>query len=607
MSDIETPASKIPSRSETKSEDQWDLSPMFDSDDKWNVLFSELEKDIPRYDDFKGKIGSSFESFKTSLDFHMDISRKIDKIFTYAHLRHDEDKSKPDYAGFFQRAMNIATRAAQAASFMEPEIQGIHESLINKWMNEPSMKDYIFHLEKIIRWKPHTLDAKTEELLAMSGEMASTPREVFGQLDAVDMKFGLIKDGKGIERELSHGNFITFMQDPDREIRKKAFFQYYEAYMNHKHTISASLSGSVKKDWFYARARKHASCLESALFTNNVPTKVYDSLIDAVRKGVPALSRYLELRKKTLGLDSLHMYDLYIPLVPEIEFNMPYDEAVKTCIEALAPLGQEYTSTLEKGLTQGWVDKYENKGKQTGAYSSGCYDSPPYILMNFEDCNINSLYTLIHEAGHSIHTWLANRAQPYSNHGYSIFVAEVASTFNETLLSSYLLDKYSNDKNMTAYILCREIDNIRATMYRQTKFAEFEKIIHGKIEANEPLTLDAITSTYKNLLEAYFGGSLEIDEALCLECLRIPHFYSAFYVYQYATGVSAAISLARKLISEGEEQRQRYLEFLSLGGSKYPLDALLCAGVDMKDEKPVRMALEYFDNLVSKLETTMAG
>lgn len=599
-------ALKIPERTEIKHEDRWDLSPLFSSDDEWSNFFSEIENDINKYEEFKGKLGTSFEIFKKALDFHMDISRKVDKVFTYAHLRHDEEKSAPNYAGFFQKAMNVATRAAQAGSFMEPEIQEIDDEDIKKWLADPSIKNYAFHIEKIIRWKPHTLDAKTEELLAMSGEMASSAREIFGQLDAVDMKFGTIKDGQGKERELSHGNFVTFMQDPDREIRKKAFLQYYDAYINHKHTIAASLSGSVKKDWFYARARKHESCLKSALFSNNIPETVYDNLLDAVKKGVPALVKYLDIRRKALGLENLHMYDLYIPLVPEVEFNMPYDEAVKTCIQALAPLGEEYSSILEKGLTKGWVDRYENKGKQTGAYSSGCFDSPPYILMNYEPGNINSLYTLIHEAGHSMHTWLSNKNQPYSNHGYSIFVAEVASTFNETLLSAYLLEKFKDDRNMTAYILCREIDNIRSTMYRQTKFAEFEKAIHSKIEANEPLTLDVITKTYKNLLEIYFGEKLEIDDALCLECLRIPHFYSAFYVYQYATGVSAAISLAKKLMAEGEEQRKRYLEFLALGGSVYPLDALKQAGVDMSEEKAVRTALEYFEELVTKLEKVLS-
>lgn len=605
MSTIDVSAARIPERNEIKTEDRWNLSPLFKSDDEWDSLFSETEKSIPQYEIFRNRLGSSADTFKKALGFHMEVSRKVDAIFTYAHLRHDEDKSDSKYAGFFQKAMNIATRAAQAASFMEPEIQGIPEKDISSWLKDESLKDYSFHIEKILRWKPHTLDAKTEELLAMSGEMAGSPREIFGQLDAVDMKFGILKDGQGRERELSHGNFVTFMQDSDRETRKKAFFQYYEAYSEHRHTIAAALTGSVKKDWFYARARKHDSCLKAAIFANNIPESVYDNLLDAVKRKIPALVRYLETRKKALKLDSLHMYDLYLPLVPEVDFSMSYEEAVETCVMALKPLGDEYTSVLKNGLMNGWVDRYENKGKQTGAYSSGCFDSPPYILMNYEPGNINSLYTLIHEAGHSMHTWLSNKNQPYANHGYSIFVAEVASTFNETLLSAYLLEKYKDDRNMTAYILCREIDNIRSTMYRQTKFAEFEKIIHSRIEANEPLTLETITGTYRGLLDVYFGGGLEIDDALGLECLRIPHFYSAFYVYQYATGVSAAVSLAKKLMKEGDEQRKRYLGFLALGGSRYPLDALVEAGVDMTKEEPVMMALEYFEDLVEKLEKTL--
>ena len=385
-------------------------------------------------------------------------------------------------------------------------------------------------------------------------------------------------------------------------MRKKAFDRYYGVYDAHKHGIAAALAASVKKDLFVARARKFDNTRQAALFKNDVPESVYDTLVARVRDNLSSHHRYLAFRKKALNLPALRMFDTYVPVVPDVDFHMDFDTAVQTCLEALAPLGEDYCTQLEQGLTGGWVDRYENKGKRSGAYSSGCYDSPPYILMNYDASSINSLFTLIHEAGHSMHSLHSKQTQPYATHDYTIFVAEVASTLNETLLTRHLLDKYDNDPKMKAYILNREIDNIRATFFRQTMFAEFEKTVHGMAAQNQPLTLTTFTSEYRKLLDAYFGKEMEIDDALELECLRIPHFYTSFYVYQYATGIAAALGIQRRIREKGASAVKDYLAFLGLGGSLFPIDELKVAGVDMTSPEPVEAVIRHFDTQINTLE-----
>ncbi|MBL0712565.1 MAG: oligoendopeptidase F, partial [Desulfosarcina sp.] len=446
-----------------------------------------------------------------------------------------------------------------------------------------------------------------EELLAMSREMAQTAFQVFGQLDNVDLRFGTLPDDQGREVELSHGNFSTFLQNPDREVRRRAFFQYYDRYDQHKNTLAAALGGSIKGDLFYARSRRYDDCRAAALHGDRMPAAVYDNLIATVRDNRAPLLCYLDFRRRALGLDALHFYDTYVPIVKDVRFQMPYEKAVDTCVQALAPLGAAYTQTLAAGLNGTWVDRYENRGKRSGAYSSGCYDSPPYILLNYEAGNIGSLYTLIHEAGHSMHTHFSCAHQPYVYHNYTIFVAEMASTFNETLLSAHLLARYRDDPRMRAYLLNREIDNLRATLFRQTMFAEFELQVHRLAEDQEPLTLETLTAVYRELLEDYFGDRLVIDEALTLECLRIPHFYSAFYVYKYATGISAAIALASQVMEGVEGARARYLRFLPLGGSRFPLEELAVAGVDMASPAPIEQAIAHFSHLVEELTDVYAA
>ncbi|MFA5519732.1 MAG: oligoendopeptidase F, partial [Spirochaetota bacterium] len=478
----------IPERKDVKEEHKWDLSPLFKNEDEWNTLFENVEGNIGGYNRFYGLMGDSLEKFRGTLEFDLALSRELERLYTYAHLKSDEDKSNQLYQAMYQRVVNLYTRVSEASSFITPEIQQLNEDLVRGFMADDSMKDYRFYLEKILRYKPHTRTHEIEQILAMSGEIGHAPSQIFSQLDNADMKFGKIKDHEGRDVELSHGNFSTFLISPDREVRKKAFHQYYEAYEAMKNTIAETLSHSNKKDFFYSRVRNFNSSREAALFSDNMPISVYDNLIETVRNNTAPLFKYLAFRKKALGLDDLHFYDTYVSIVKDVNFSMFYEDAVGTCVKALAPLGDEYLDIMKKGLLGGWVDRYENRGKRSGAYSSGCYDSPPYILMNYEEKNINSLYTLMHEAGHSMHSYLSKKNQPYIMSDYTIFVAEVASTFNETLLSKYLLDFYKDNSRMKAYILNREIDNIRATMYRQTMFAEFEKITHELVERNNPLT-----------------------------------------------------------------------------------------------------------------------
>lgn len=588
------------SRSQVSPEHTWDLSPLFRTDAEWEALYAEIEREADGYAQFEGKLGESSAVFLKALEFDLAISRRCERLFTYAHLRNDEDKTDSAHQARYDRAVTLHTAVAEKSSYIVPEIQALDDATVQAYLCDPSLAAYRFYLEKIIRYKPHTRSKEVEHLLAQAGEIHGAASEIFSQLDDADLTFGSITNAEGKDVQLTHGNFSSFLQNGDRAIRQKAFEQYYEVYNSHRYTIAASLGASIKKDRFYAKVRSYPSCIEGSLFSDKVPLSVYDSLLASVKSHMAPLVKYLEHRRRTLGLDELHMYDTYVPLVKDIPFSMSYETAVATCCDALAPLGADYVETMRKGLLGGWVDRYENKGKRSGAYSSGCYDSPPYILLNYRDDNINSLYTLIHEAGHSMHSHYSHTSQPYHDSGYTIFVAEVASTFNETLLSHHLLKLYANDKAMRSYILNREIDNIRATLYRQTMFAEFEKTTHAMAERNEPLTLDAFRSVYRELLNAYFGGALTIDDALELECLRIPHFYHAFYVYKYATGISAAIALAEKVLNEGESARAAYRKFLTLGGSMFPIDELKAAGVDMSEPATVELALQHFSKLVDE-------
>jgi oligoendopeptidase F len=599
----------IPERKDVPDAHKWNLSLMFENDERWEEFFTETEKAMESLPHFKGRLGESIFVLQEAMQLKLSVMRKLERLYGYAHMKSDEDKANQFYSGLNERAMNLHARMLEVCSYFNPEIQALPDqiahSLVKGYVDDDLLFNCRFYFEKILRYKPHTRSQSEEELMAMGAEMATGPRTIFGELDDVDLQFGTIVEKDGTETELSHGNFSTFMINPDRDIRKQAFHQYYQGYDDHKHTLAATLAASIKKDAFYSRARDFSSSRAKSLFSDNISEDVYDNLIETVRNNLDPLFKFLNFKKQALGLDNLHFYDTYMPIVKDVEFNISYEKAVDMCVKSVEPLGSEYCRTLKRGLLGGWVDRYENKGKRSGAYSSGCYDSSPYVLMNYEDKNLNSVYTLQHEGGHSMHTLFSNIAQPYVAAEYTIFVAEVASTFNENLLSRYLLDYFKNDPQRRVYILTREIDNIRATFFRQTMFAEFEKITHEIVKSNKPLTLEVIRDVYQELLEAYFGDTIVIDEVLQLEGLRIPHFYSAFYVYKYATGISAAIALTESVLSkgggEGLTPSERYLEFLKLGGSKFPMDQLLEAGVDMRSPEPIKQAIDYFESLVDQL------
>lgn len=597
-----TKAKKAPPRNQVREADTWDLKPLFRSDAAWNKAFKKLEGMIPGYEAFRGRLGDSPKVLRECYDFDVEFEKLAERVGTYAHLKASEDVANSTYQGMVAKYVHLSTRASEAASYIAPEIQAIPEDRIQQYLKDPALAEFRFSLEKLLRYRPHILSEREERLLAMQGEVAGTAGKVFGQLNDADMKFGFVKDETGRRVELTHASFRSLLESPRRRVRKDAFHKFYAAYASHAHTIAAALSGSVLQDVYYARARNYPSALEASLFSDKVPLAVYDSLIQAVHDNLGTVYRYLEVRRKALGVKRMHSYDTYVPLVERQRTRVPYLSAVKTICAAFEPLGSAYVKPLEAGLKTGrWVDRYENQGKRSGAFSSGGYTGPPYILMNYRDDVIDSMFTLAHEAGHSMHTYFSARTQPFQYYGYTIFVAEVASTFNEQLLNKYLLDR-ARDKRTRAFLINKEIDEIRGTLVRQTMFAEFEKVIHAIAEAGEPLTLERFREEYRKLLEIYFGPDFRIDEELSLEGLRIPHFYHAFYVYKYATGISAAIALSQNVLGGGAKERDAYLNFLKGGGSKFPLDLLRDAGVDMESPVPVATAMAHFKSLVDELE-----
>ena len=589
-------------RSEVSIESQWDLTGLYSLDDVWSTELAELEAEVEKYASFAGTLGESALKLKACLEFDMKFSRQLEKLYTFAHLKNDEDKTSTLYQGNFEKVMMLVNEASRASSFIRSEIMSIPDEMMHEFLTDKELEFYRFHLEKILRYRAHTLSEKEEALLAASGEMGRGMRDVFDMLDNADLKLGEIEDEKGETVTLTHGSFQSIIQSYDRRVRRDAFNTCYKAYESHQYTYSTLLAGSIRKDLFYSRAKKFASYRAKALFSENIPVEVYDNLLESVHQNLDPLYKYFDLRKRLLNLDELHIYDCNVPLVKDMKWNMSFDKAVEEIKSALNPLGNEYVEQLGCGLSvDRWTDRYENKGKRSGAYSSGCYDSNPFILMNYREDNINSAYTLAHEAGHSMHSFYSRKNQPYLYSDYTIFVAEVASTFNEALLTRHFLSQ-DISPDMRVYLICREIDNFRGTLYRQTMFAEFEHQVYKAMEGNEPLTLESFKKIYRNLLERYFGSGVVLDDCLSLECFRIPHFYFSFYVYKYATGISAAYALADRVTSGGETELNDYLGFLKSGGSKYPIDLLKSAGVDMLSPEPVKTALAKFSALVDELE-----
>lgn len=590
----------VPIRSAVRLEDTWDLTPLYVSEEAWEEDFRLLQERFPKIAEFRGKAGESAATLLEVLEFEKGVDMLVEKLGQYASLRTTEDSSANDALVREGKLESLFVRVGEAFSFVAPELQAVPDEVFAGYLADPVLSEWIVPLKKLRRLKPHTLSANEERLLALGSAATRGHGETFSQLTNVDMKFGKVKDGKGQERELTQSSFSSFLQQRDPAVRREAFHKFYAEFKDHQYTIASSYTNSVRADVFYARARNYPSAIEAALFRDDVPLSVYDNLISTVREHLPPLYRYFDLRKRVLGLKEIHHYDTYVPMVNDVHTDVPWDGAVDHVLSALTPLGDEYLSTLGHGLRGGrWCDRYENKGKRSGAFSSGTYSSPPYIMMNYKPDVFSDVYTLAHEAGHSMHTWYATRAQNFQTYHYPIFLAEVASTFNEILLTEHLL-KNTDDRKMKAYIINRQIDDLRGTLYRQTMFAEFEKAAHAAEEAGEALTLDTFKRIYRGLLDAYFGPNFTVDQELELECLRIPHFYGAFYVYKYATGISAAAALADQVLASGDATK--YLNFLRSGGSRFPIETLAEAGVDMSSPAPVASALALFERRVGELE-----
>lgn len=597
--------SPVPLRSQVPEDDKWDLTRLFPDATMWQENFNLLQQTYPQIVQWKGLVGRAPQDLAAVLEFEKQIDLKIERLYHFASLQLAEDSTNNEYLGRIGVLQNLLTKIAEATAFIVPEIQAVDDATFARFMAEPAMADWRVKLGKIRRMKPHVLSEPEERLLALGSVALSGYDDAFSQLTDVDMKFGSLSDEQGREQPLTQSSFSSFLVKPNHEIRKRAFHQFYAEFQDHQYTLAAALAYSVKADVFRARARNYSSALEAALFPDAVPAAVYDGLIKSVRSRLTPLFRYYDLRRRVLGLTELHHYDTYVPLVPEIDIRLTFDQAIEAVLGALRPLGDEYVDTLAKGLRGRWCDRYENKGKRSGAFSSASYGAPPYILMNYKEDVFADVYTLAHEAGHSMHTWFSQKSQKFQDYDYPIFLAEVASTFNEELLTDHLL-RQTNDRKMRAYIINRQIDDIRGTLFRQTMFAEFERVIHQIEEEGAALTLDIFKGEYRKLLESYFAENFVIDPELDLECLRIPHFYHAFYVYKYATGMSAAVALSERVLSGTPGSVEAYLNFLRSGGSEYPLNALKSAGVDMATPAPIESTLSLFERRLTELEELLA-
>ena len=592
---------QLPRRSQVKPADTWDLSSLFADDAAWETAFSKWESEIVGYDAFRGRLDTDAKTLAVCLRFDTDFERAAERLGTYAFLKTAEDAANSAYQRMIGRYRNVASRAAQASSYIRPEIMAIATKTMESFMASKPLAEFRLALEQLLRYKPHTLGKREEKLLAMQSEMSEASNQVFRQLTDADLKWGTIKNDRGELVELSNSSFSSFLQSSERGVRKKAFHQYYAQFAAHENTLAAALSGSIQRDVYYARARNYESALAASLFHDNVPVSVVDNLIASVHRHLPALYRYYDLRRRKMQMREIHHYDTYVPILSNLKTRHAWNQAVKLVISAVEPLGSHYCGVLEGGLSGRWSDRYPNQGKQSGAFSSGSYDGNPYILMNYQTDVLDHVFTLAHEAGHSMHSHFSAAHQPFQYYNYTIFVAEVASTFNEQLLSRYLMQRATGDQQR-AFLINREIDAIRGTILRQTMFAEFERITHALAEAGEPLTVDRFKSEYSKLLALYFGPDFTLDPEMSLECFRIPHFYRAFYVYKYATGLSAAIALAERVTSGGQQELDDYLRFLKGGCSKYPLDLLRGAGVDMQQPHAVDTALDHFEQLVGELD-----
>jgi oligoendopeptidase F len=591
----------VPARSDVPDDSKWNLEAVFPRDSQWETEYAEVAPLIDRLKGYNGRLGDSAETLLASFKLRDDINYRLERLFAYARMRRDEDNTNPHYQALEDRARMLWIRVEEASAYFNPELLEVGRDKIDGFIaSNDELKVYAHLLDDLFREKEHLLSAQEEALLAAAGEVAAGPSLIFDMLNDADLKFGFIKDEEGDEVELSQGRYLRYILSSNRGVRSNAFHKYHEAYKGQRNTIAACYSTQVKTDIFYSRARKYNSSLEAALFKDNIPTSVYENLITAVHDRLPLLHRYMEMRKHALGLSDLHMYDLHVPLVPEADSTFEYERATKLVTEAVAPLGPAYQSAVKEGFNSRWTDVYETQNKSSGAYSWGVYGVHPFMLLNHQD-TLRDVFTLAHEMGHSIHTYYTFGHQPYVYANYSLFVAEVASTLNEELMTDYLL-KSSGDKAVQLAVVNHSLEQFRTTLYRQTMFAEFEKIAHERAEAGESLTAELMSEVHYDLNKLYHGPGVVVDEDIAIEWARIPHFYRSFYVFKYATGMSAAVALSQQILNEGQPAVDRYLQFLSRGSSKYSIDLLRDAGVDVSSPEPVRQALDRFEQRLDEME-----
>ena len=591
-------------RDQINPADTWDLTPLFPSDEAWEAALGDWERRLAGFPPYAGKLHDA-ESLRACLDLEADLERLGERVGAYAMLKSSENAAVSRYQEMSAKATRVGSLMQHATSFMSPELLAMAEPDWRRLLADERLALYRLALERIARFRPHTLGRSEEELLALYAEVSGTAEQASYQLSTCDMAFEAVRDEKGRRVAMNFQRFMEMQHSRSRRVRRESFDSFYQGFEQHKNTFAALLDGSIRNDIFLAKARKFGSALDAALFSEQMPRAVYDNLVATINAHLPVLHRYYDVRRRKMKLDDLHMYDTYVPILAGIRKEHSWDEAVKVLAAALVPLGDEYVRVMTEGLGAGrWCDRYENEGKHHGAFSMGTFDAPPYILINYKPALIESLFTLAHEAGHSMHSWHSCREQPFLYYNYGIFTAEVASTFNERLLSGYLLS-HAKTKRERAWLINHELDAMRGTIFRQTMFAEFEKIAHETVEAGQPLSVDGFRRLYRGLLDKYFGPHFVIDDALELECFRIPHFYRAFYVYKYATGMSAALALAERVLGGGENERCDYLAFLGGGCSRDPLDLLRGAGVDMASPEPIGAAMRRFGTLLDELETLL--
>ncbi|HQD39119.1 MAG TPA: oligoendopeptidase F [Bacillota bacterium] len=592
---------QAPEREEIQADYKWRLEDLFGSIGEWEEKAGELFELLPELSAFAGRLGEGAEVLFQCVELMERIQLLAERLYVYALMKSDEDTRSGEGQALKSRAISLYSQTKAAMAFFEPEVLSLGEEQLNNYLlSEPSLKLYQHFFDQILRLAPHTLSREQEEILALSSELAAVPANVHSSLSNADLKFGIIQDEAGRKVELTSGNYIQFMRSPKRQVRKAAFQALYSAYIDHKYTFAALLESSLRKDLFYAKLRKYKSTLESSLFADNIPEAVYHNLLAAVHEGLPVMHKYQELRGEFLELDEIRAYDLYAPLF-SAQPAVTYSKAQEILLEALAPLGEEYLKILGEAFSAGWIDVYENRGKRSGAYAWGAYGTHPYVLLNYTD-NLEGLYTLAHELGHAVHSYLSNRAQPYVYADYTIFLAEVASTVNEVLLTRHLLRTWEGEERLA--VLNYYLEQFRTTVFRQTKFAEFELKAHELVASGKPCTLESLNELYLDLNRTYYGPAVVLDQELAYEWARIPHFYTPFYVYKYATGFSSAVALAEQIEEKGSE---KYLEFLSSGSSDYSLAILKRAGVDLRTAEPFRKALGDFAQSVQKLADLKAG